>query len=626
MSTDGDEDAARLAARAPDILPVVGLHSTVHAFDSSSEEWDEYAKRLVHYFVANEIVAEEKHRAILLTAVGSGTYRLLKTLASLKKLEEFKFSELVELAGTHFNPRPSPIVKRFEFNSRRQREGELISVFVAKLRKIAEHCDFGNVLNDMLRDRLVCGTSAKAIQRPLLAEPALTFEKALETALAAEAAEKDSKCLTGAANTPDPAHSVNKLVPPRRSYDSGSGGSKPQDCPPDTKSECCYRCGGNHSAATCHCKDFICHYCKKKGHLAKVCRKKKSKPAQANCVTEKSTPEDGKLSEYAAMFQVSSHRNKPYRTTVHVNGCPVVMEIDTGASVSVVGEGTFESIKDGKSTVELQETSTRLQTYTKELIPVLGSALVPVEHNGQSLTLPLIVSAGNGTPLLGRDWLAALQLDWKSIFSMESSLSLQEVLEKHSAVFKEGLGELRDMKAKIYIDKSERPRFFPARQVPFVIREKVEEELERLQCVGVIRPVQFADWAAPIVPVQKSDGRIRICGDYKITVNRAARLEKYPIPRIEELFASLAGGKAFTKLDLSHAYLQVPLDDESCHYVTINTHKGLFEYRRLPFGVASAPSIFQCLMETLLQGISGVCVYISWLRAPQRRTISKIWH
>ena len=122
--------------------------------------------------------------------------------------------------------------------------------------------------------------------------------------------------------------------------------------------------------------------------------------------------------------------------------------------------------------------------------------------------------------------------------------------------------------------------------------------------------MQFLDWAAPIVPVMKSDGRGRICGDYKVTVNQAAKLEKYPLPCIEELFASLAGGKLFTMLDLSHAYLQVPLDEHSCRFVTINTHKGLFEYKRLPFGVASAPLTFQRIMENLLQRIQEVCVYI----------------
>ena len=93
--------------------------------------------------------------------------------------------------------------------------------------------------------------------------------------------------------------------------------------------------------------------------------------------------------------------------------------------------------------------------------------------------------------------------------------------------------------------------------------------------VSSSQPVQFADWAAPIVPLAKSDGRIHKCGYYKITVNRAARLKKYPIPRIEELFGSLAGGKSFTKLDLSHAYLLIPLDEKSCLYVVISTHKGI---------------------------------------------------
>ena len=141
-------------------------------------------------------------------------------------------------------------------------------------------------------------------------------------------------------------------------------------------------------------------------------------------------------------------------------------------------------------------------------------------------------------------------------------------------------------------------------------RKRVEKELERLQALGIIQPVQFSDWATPIVPVMKNDGGVRICGDFKSTVNRAARLDKYPIPRIEDLFALLAGGKTFSKLDLSHAYLQIALDETSQQYVTINTHKGLFRYTRLPFGIASAPSIFQRVMETLLQGIPRVSVYL----------------
>ena len=97
----------------------------------------------------------------------------------------------------------------------------------------------------------------------------------------------------------------------------------------------------------------------------------------------------------------------------------------------------------------------------------------------------------------------------------------------------------------------------------------------------------------PIVPVVKSDGSIPICGDFKRTVNKSTRTEIYPLPRIEELFTCLSGGETFTTLDLSHGYLQLELEEDSQELVTINTHKGLYKYTCLSFGVASAPAIFQ---------------------------------
>ena len=107
----------------------------------------------------------------------------------------------------------------------------------------------------------------------------------------------------------------------------------------------------------------------------------------------------------------------------------------------------------------------------------------------------------------------------------------------------------------------------------------------------------------------KSDGSIRICGDFKRTINRSARTKVYPLLQTDELFASLSGGQTFTTLDLSHAYLQLELE-ESQELVTINTYKGLYKYTRLLFGVASTPTIFQWTMESLLQGLPMVCVYI----------------
>ena len=103
---------------------------------------------------------------------------------------------------------------------------------------------------------------------------------------------------------------------------------------------------------------------------------------------------------------------------------------------------------------------------------------------------------------------------------------------------------------------------------------------------------------------------MRICGDFKQTVNPVSKLDCYPIPKVEDLFARLAGGKSFTKLDLSQAYQQLPLDDQLKQYAVINTPKGLFRYTRLPYGISSAPGIFQRVMDTILNGIPGVVVYL----------------
>ena len=137
-----------------------------------------------------------------------------------------------------------------------------------------------------------------------------------------------------------------------------------------------------------------------------------------------------------------------------------------------------------------------------------------------------------------------------------------------------------------------------------------DEALDKLVAQNVIEPVEFSDWAAPIVPVLKSDKKtVRICGDFSVTVNQAIQLDRYPIPKVEDLFVKLQGGQSFTKIDLSQAYQQLELDEDSKKLVVINTHRGLFRYNRLPFGISSAPGIFQRVMEHLLKDIPSVVVY-----------------
>lgn len=126
---------------------------------------------------------------------------------------------------------------------------------------------------------------------------------------------------------------------------------------------------------------------------------------------------------------------------------------------------------------------------------------------------------------------------------------------------------------------------------------------------GVLEQVDNSDWGTPLVPILKPSGDLRICSDYKVTINRFLVDFKYPLPRIEEIFASLEGGKLFTKLDLSNAYNQLLLDEKSQLLCTWSTHIGLLKVKRLPFGVKTATAIFQKTMENLLRGIPCVVVY-----------------
>ena len=153
-------------------------------------------------------------------------------------------------------------------------------------------------------------------------------------------------------------------------------------------------------------------------------------------------------------------------------------------------------------------------------------------------------------------------------------------MRNHTELFEEGLGTLKGTTAKIHVDPTATPTFHKDRPVPYALREKIELDLERLERAETIVPDQYSDWATPIVPVLKSDGTVRVCGDYKLTVNKVSKVDAYPIPKLDDLYTKLAGGQTFTELDISHAYEQMLVDEDSKELLTINTHKGLYRYNR----------------------------------------------
>ena len=250
-----------------------GTLGRVEDFDGNKDDWQQYVECLEHFFVANGIDGAEKKRAVFLSVIGPSTYKTLRNLLYPDKPGDKSYASLVDTLSKHFKPAPSEIVERFRFNSRTRRPGESIATFVAELRALAEFCNFGDTLEVMLRDRIVCGINDDAIQRRLLSDPKLDYAKAVETALNMETAAQSMKTLkdkaggfaTGGDSPAQPQ--VNKTT----TTPSKSSKSVPT----------CYRCGiRGHAVSTCRVdKNIICHYCQKKGHIQRACKRRDEAPA-----------------------------------------------------------------------------------------------------------------------------------------------------------------------------------------------------------------------------------------------------------------------------------------------------------------------------------------------------------
>ena len=173
----------------------------------------------------------------------------------------------------------------------------------------------------------------------------------------------------------------------------------------------------------------------------------------------------------------------------------------TGASMSLMSETTFNGLWPRRS---LFPSNVRLCAYSKEPIPVVGSINVDVDYKGQTAQqLPLLIVKGNGPTLLGRNWLQHVQLDWKAIHHV-TPVGLEEVLGKHEEVFRDELGTYRDYEAHIEVEPGAQPHYSKARTVPYAMRDKVKEALQKMVDEGTLEPIQTSNWAAPIVPSSRA--------------------------------------------------------------------------------------------------------------------------
>ena len=389
----------------------MATHSRLREFNPAVEDWTSYAERLEFYFAANEVKEAEKQRAVLFSVCGAATYKLIKNLLAPTKPVDATFKDIVKLLTEHYQPKPSKVVQRYLFNSRVRKQGESVATYIAELKHLSEHCEFTGILEDMLCDSLVCGINDSRIQRHLLAEPDLNYKKVCELVLAFEAADKSAQELQAKSS------SVN-FVKPNKDRSS--------------KPIVCHRCGGPHKAPECTFQKAKCHKCGKVGHIAKVCRSR-AKPQKSTAakapqqqhslqLDELSSDSESECPEYG-MHNVTVGHSDPIVATIEINNSNLQMEIDTGASRSIVGENTFKQLWPEEQQPTITPAKVKLRTYTGELIPVLGVATVTVNHHNQCKVLELLVAAGAGPSLISRDWLHELKLDWTTIHSVQLRIS-----------------------------------------------------------------------------------------------------------------------------------------------------------------------------------------------------------
>ncbi|UYV72333.1 K02A2.6-like [Cordylochernes scorpioides] len=354
----------------------------IEKFDETTESWERYTERLEYFFEANNI-DQNKKKAIFLTLLTPTVYNLLYDLCIPKKLSDVENTYPVLVSKLKKPFQPHPICYR-----------EKISIYIAELKKMAEYCKFGSTIDEAIRDRLIAGIEDDNIQRKLLGEgDSLTLHRAIEIALALEAAAQDAKDLQSQRN-PEVVMKIKQ----------GNWRLKPSTTGKFTRSESytCIRCGSkDHKQDKCPHLKAKCFNCGKIGHLGRSCLKRKP---QRNYTANK----DGNKVHAIAETEISSQIFKivnlwrttdPIKIEVQINDKILSFEYDTGSAYSLISESTLEGSLDYLI---------HLATYSGQPLPVLGTLDVPVQYQNSTQTLPLMVVGGEGPSLCGRNWMEAL--------------------------------------------------------------------------------------------------------------------------------------------------------------------------------------------------------------------------
>ena len=491
-------------------------------------------------------------RAELLTRGDGSAYQLFRNLCAPDKPATKTYDALNALITKHLKPAPSEVMERCTYNRARQEQHETVTEFAARLRQLSLHCKFKE-LEVALRDQFICGIRDETTHVELFKQDTVTFESAFKEAAARERAVENA---AGAHKTlADKTYKQENFYHEQQSRATKDKRPYPKNKNTSKRSSeiVCYCCGNTgHVTKSCKYRELSCKFCSIKGHLERACIKKKKMGNQFLQNKDDETSHDdenneannaaegshylGESSHYVDFYAINSLNDtynysitgleaNPMFINVKINEKTVNMEIDTVSYFAVMSEGF---VKNNLKDLKVSNSTVHLLGYQDNTMTPLGQLEnLKVTFNGKTEILSSLILKGNKVPLIGRQWLKALGL-WplnvcnksditakieKDLNKIDVNNVRENLLSKFKELFSDTPGVYNKREVKLHMKQNTRPAAFPARLVPYALKSKVEGEIERLLGLGHLEKVEASEWATPIVPILKSDGGIRICGD-----------------------------------------------------------------------------------------------------------------
>ena len=486
-------------------------------------------------------------------------------------------------------PKKNEIRATVNFHRRKQGPQEKFDSFVTDLRILVKDCGYTNE-DRMLRDAIVIGVADPKVQARCMEDgDELTLDRAIRIGQMYETSKESLKLIGEDPKVSSPSASVNAVRP--KMANKHAPKQQPSKQQPEEK---CRKCGYDRSHKVCPARGKTCSKCKKKNHFNRVCLSNTRK-SQATHVVD--MQDEDEFEESAFLFDINTVEGNGYSdwfVKIQLGNAQVKAQIDTGAAQSLISSELVDRLMPQ---VKLLPTKKKFQSYTKHHIQVTGAVELEVKYKDRAANVMFyVVQSSQESLLLSGQASQELQL-------IKRCHAVQEVpeLEKCFPELKNSTATLPGT-YRIKVDPTVTPVIHGPRRQPKALTDKIVQKLREMEAAGQITKVQEpTDWVSSMVAVMKN-GKVRICIDPK-DLNKAIRREHYPIPTLEEVISSFPGAQYFSVLDAKSGFLQIQLDYESSLLTTFNTPIGRYRWLRLPFGIKSAPEIFQSIMDSMLEGI-----------------------